>query len=494
MKINIKHKLAGAFILVIFLPIASAAIIFHIATFLLQNDTDVNTGKTLSALAEGIADSMNKNFANIDDYDFIHKLVAPSLDKYNARLQVVDLSNTILFDSENRVASLQKQAYKPGAHGREIDLDKRLEADVNGLLTLTSPVAFDGRQAGTAYITLSGISISKNVNTKILLFVASLYLLPLLVIILLIYLLTRRISGDILIPLKELNASAEKIVQGNLDFKINYNKDNELGRFCQVFDAMREKLSQSLEQREAYEYSRKKLLAAISHDLRTPISSIKAYVEGLQDGIVKDKAKFDRYLSVIKSKAESLDSLIDDLFQYSQLELEKLDIQLCGQNSRRMLEEILTPLKLELDGSDIDFILSEPIPDVTINADRRRMEQVLNNLIQNARQYGSTGGKIVFAAGVEGGSLLVSIRDYGQGIPEDDLPLLFEGFYRGEKSRSRLYGGAGLGLSICKHIVEQHGGKIWAESTPGEGSTFYFTLPVAMGMGSASLSSITASI
>lgn len=478
MKINIKHKLAGAFILVITLPLVSAVIIFHIATFLLQNDADINTGKALSSFVESITDRLNENFVNIDDYDFIKKLVSSSLDKYNARLQVVDLSNMILFDSDNRMASLPKQVYKPVSRSKEIDLDKSLEADVKGLLTITSPVTLDGCQAGTAFITLSGISISKNVNTKILLYAVSLYLLPLLIIIFLVFLLTRHISGDILIPLKELNTAAESIALGNLDFKINYNKDNELGRFCQVFDTMREKLSHSLEQQIAYEYSRKELLAIISHDLRTPISSIKAYVEGLQDGIVKDKIKFDRYLSVIKSKTESLDRLIDDLFQFSQLELEKLDIQLCKQSSKIMFEEILTPLKLELDGSAINFIIRQPIPDVSINADIKRIEQVINNLIQNARQYGFSGGNVVFKAEIEGSSLLISIKDNGQGIPEDDLPLLFDRFYRGEKSRSRLYGGIGLGLSICKHIIESHGGKIWVESTLGEGSTFYFTLPV----------------
>ncbi len=156
----------------------------------------------------------------------------------------------------------------------------------------------------------------------------------------LIVLFTWLISKSILVPLKNLNEATESISAGNLDFQLSYKKDNELGRLCAAFDTMRVKLKESLEKQAAYEKSRKELVADISHDLRTPISSIKGYVEGLQDGMAKDPQMFQRYLTVIQDKTHKLDRLIDDLFQYSQMELGKLSMDFSKQDSEEIRKDI----------------------------------------------------------------------------------------------------------------------------------------------------------
>ena len=163
------------------------------------------------------------------------------------------------------------------------------------------------------------------------------------------------IIRSVLKPLDELHKATEKMMAGDLDYEIGYKKDNEMGRYCQAFEQMRVQLKESLEKQAALEKSRKELIASISHDLRTPLSSIRGYVEGLDDGIVHDTDKYHRYIAVIKNKTESLDNLIENLFKYSQSELSGDRISLCSRESGELLETIIKPFELEFADSQICF-------------------------------------------------------------------------------------------------------------------------------------------
>ncbi|NLJ66305.1 MAG: HAMP domain-containing protein, partial [Clostridiales bacterium] len=283
---------------------------------------------------------------------------------------------------------------------------------------------------------------------------------------------------SVLVPLDELNRATESIAKGDLDFVIKYKRNNELGRLCQAFETMRDKLKASIEERLASERQRKEMIGVISHDLRTPISSIKGYVEALQDGMARDEEQFQRYLKVIHDKTNRLDALIDDLFLYSQMELGNLKMNLELADSRVMLEDIMNSVSMDLENETMEMVVKRPFPSVWVRADIKRINQVVDNILQNAVKYAENCGVIEVMATVDDGYLEISISDNGIGIAREDLSHIFELFYRGEKSRSRHYGGTGLGLAICKNIVEQHGGKIWAESHIGEGTTISFTLPV----------------
>lgn len=292
------------------------------------------------------------------------------------------------------------------------------------------------------------------------------------------YTLTRIITRRILLPLKELNAAAEQIMNGNLDFEIRRQSDDEMGRFSAAFELMRARLKQSLDRQAAYERSRNELIANISHDLRTPITSIRGYVEGLQDGIVRDEEKFNRYLAVIKGKTEQLDRMIDDLFQFAQLESGRLAMDRRKTDSRELLEAIVSPFEMEFHDGSVRLAVSRPFPSKSVKVDAGRIAQVFENIIENAKKYAGPCSQITISASDEDDWIRIVVRDNGIGISEEDIPYLFERFYRGEKSRSRAFGGAGLGLAICKQIVEDHGGRIGVQSKPGAGSAFYFTLPV----------------
>ncbi len=286
------------------------------------------------------------------------------------------------------------------------------------------------------------------------------------------------LSSNILRPLYELVSATQKITNGNYDFSISYDKNDEMGDLCVAFELMREQLKTSMEKEAILESSRKELIASISHDLRTPMSSIKGYVEGLQDGIVHDKEKFDRYITVIKNKTESLDNLIESLFLYSQLDISDTKESLCIRESKELLESIISPIQIEFMDQPIQLEVVKPFPSVRLYANENSIAQVFDNLISNAKRYVGTNGLIRIETNIEGGYLKICIIDNGTGIPEKDLPNIFDQFYRIEKSRSRNFGGTGLGLTICKRIIENHNGKIWAEGSSSGGTEFCFTLPI----------------
>jgi len=287
------------------------------------------------------------------------------------------------------------------------------------------------------------------------------------------------ISRNILRPLGELRAATQDIMDGRYDFELTYDRDDEMGDLCAAFGVMRDRLRASLERQERLEASRRMLIASISHDLRTPMASIKGYVEALQDGVIRDREKLARYISVIRHKTESLDRLIEALFRYTQLDLAEPEGPLPAHDARELLESVIGPYEAEFADQPVRLEAVRPFPAVRVRADESGIAQVFDNLIGNARRYVDDGGVIAIAAEALDGELRITVRDTGTGIAEEDLPHVFEQFYRAEKSRSRLYGGAGLGLAICRKIVERHGGRIWAESEPGAGTAIRFTLPIA---------------
>jgi len=287
------------------------------------------------------------------------------------------------------------------------------------------------------------------------------------------------IFRSVLKPLDELHRATDRIMDGDLDYEIHYRKDNEMGKYCMAFERMRVQLKESLQKQTALEQSRRELISSISHDLRTPLSSIRGYVEGLSDGVVRDEEKFRRYITVIKNKTESLDSLIESLFQYSQMDFisQKETVRAC--DSAELLEDIIGSLEVEFVEDEIDLTVIRPFPSVRVFADEGRIAQVFSNIISNARRYVDNHDVITIRASIEGDCLRISIADTGSGIPPEDLPHVFEQFYRAEKSRSSHFGGLGLGLAICRKIVEGHGGEIWVESTPNVMTDFSFTLPIS---------------
>lgn len=229
---------------------------------------------------------------------------------------------------------------------------------------------------------------------------------------------------------------------------------------------------------ERLEKVRQEFLSNVSHELRTPLTSILAFVETLEDGGLDDRENNKRFLEIIRRNAERMHHLIDDILELSAIEAGKIEIKPNSFLLAPLVEEVWSLMTRKARARNISFA-NEVGGDVTIFADPRRIEQILTNLFSNALKFNREGGKIAVKYKNTGAFHQISVNDTGEGIAREQLPRIFERFYRTDTARSRELGGTGLGLAIVKHLSRLHGGEALVESTPGIGSSFIIELPVA---------------
>ena len=285
-------------------------------------------------------------------------------------------------------------------------------------------------------------------------------------------LITFLLSQLILSPVKALTLAARRLGQGDFSQRVAIKDKGEVGELGQAFDTMAENLART-------EQLRKNMVADIAHELRTPLTNIKGYLEAVIDGVAEPNTATIRELD---DEATLLARLVEDLQELTLAEAGALKLVCSPENISGLIAQAVTVVqpKAMAKGLTISSELPAELPPVNIDA--HRISQVLRNLLENAITYTDPGGTIVVAARLpDSKTLEVSVTDTGRGIPAVDLPLIFERFYRVDKSRTRATGGSGLGLTIAKRLVEAHGGKLSAESELGKGSRFFFTLPVSDG-------------
>ncbi len=270
---------------------------------------------------------------------------------------------------------------------------------------------------------------------------------------------------NILRPFHKLEYLALQVAKGNLDYSLVYPRHNFFGAFTWSFDMLRNELKSSKLRAEEAERTKKELVAVLSHDIRTPIASMKAYSEcllGLED---KNSARSERYVNVILQKADELTKLTQDLFLHAISDLEQLEVNPTICNGRELINKIMEPLIL----SDRNrIIITSTIPDVYVIADRKRLAQVYENILQNSFKY-AKGSEIRIETAVEDGTLLCKIIDFGKGVLPEDIPFLFDKFYRGKNAKESNEEGSGLGLYICKYILEKLEGNIKAYNRVEDG-------------------------
>ncbi|SNS18612.1 Signal transduction histidine kinase [Anaerovirgula multivorans] len=290
--------------------------------------------------------------------------------------------------------------------------------------------------------------------------------------------LTYLVAGSIVKPLSKLKDSANRIKEGDLDFEININSKDEIGELSHAFEEMRKRLKDSLDIQLQYEENRKELLANISHDLKTPITTIKGYVEGIRDGVADTPNKIEKYMNTIYTKTVDVDQLIDDLLLFSKLDLSKLPLHLSTIDISKYLMDLLEELKFDLEKKNVAIKYDSKIDEsIFAMVDLMQLKRVVVNIVENAVKYmDKPQGTVDIILEKSEEQVVVEIKDNGQGISEDTLPYIFDRFYRGDPSRNTATGGSGLGLAIAKKIIEEHGGRMWAESIEGTGTSIFFTL------------------
>lgn len=287
----------------------------------------------------------------------------------------------------------------------------------------------------------------------------------------------------VLKPINKLTNAVEEIAKGNYEVKVDYEARDEVSILVDSFNVMAEKLHQGELLKAEYEENRKALIANISHDLKTPITSIQAYVEVIMKTKNMPLDTLSKYHETIYNNAAYVNKLIDDLFLFSKLDIQKLDFEFEKLNVKAFMDDAMQEFEFELDSRNVTFNYECSLKDTYyFNIDRKRIFQVLRNIIGNAVKYGDKGNlEIKARLYVEGDNVCIAIEDNGPGIPKDKLSHIFERFYRVDYARTKDLMSTGLGLAIAKELVEAQGGSIKATSEENMGACFTIELKIERG-------------
>ena len=286
------------------------------------------------------------------------------------------------------------------------------------------------------------------------------------------------IYRSIAVPLVKLKKATKNIKEGNLDFVLEVEGNDEFSQLCQDFEEMRKRLKESTEEKILMDKENKELISNISHDLKTPITAVKGYVEGIMDGVADTPEKMDRYVRTIYNKTNEMDHLINELTFYSKIDTNRIPYTFSKLNVEDYFSDCAEELGLEMETRGIELVYANYVEKgVQVIADGEQIRRVIHNIVSNAIKYmEKPRGIIQLRVKDVGDFIQVEIEDNGKGIAAKDLPYIFDRFYRTDVSRNSSKGGSGIGLSIVKNIMEDHGGKVWATSRLGIGTIMYFVL------------------
>ena len=367
---------------------------------------------------------------------------------YGRRIILTDTSGVVVADSEGELLGKPYEADMPG-----IPMSPPWEKGPIGILYLSPalPPEIDIASLHIVYGTIGRFFIWAG-----------------LVAVALALLLTFFLSRRILAPVKALTQAARRLGKGDFSQRVRVRDKGEVGELAQSFNSMASDL-------ERAEQLRRNMVADAAHELRTPLSNIRGYLEAIGDGVKKPDAGT---IHSLDEEALSLSRLVDDLQELSLADAGELKLIYRKENVSRLIDEAVAALQPQAAAKGLMLAAKLPEKLPLVDIDSHRIKQVLRNLLENAVAHTSRGGSITVEAWQEGSQIKVSVVDTGEGIPAKDLPNIFERFYRVDKSRTRATGGSGLGLTIAKRLVEAHGGRIEVQSKLRKGSRFTFTLPL----------------
>jgi signal transduction histidine kinase len=389
------------------------------------------------------------------------------------RLTILDNQGAPLYDTQvdasaipNQWEQIEVQAALAGSEQHDIRVDPAVG---NELLYVAAPVEHEGELYGIVQLSIPTQAMWAQIRqTWLSLLVTALIVLVITVMV------SLWLAKGILEPIRALQRAAGRLAAGDLEQRIKVDRSDELGRLGQSFNLMAARLQRLVEQQEDF-------VANASHELRTPLTTIKLRVEALLGGARHDPAIAERFLSEMESELDRLSHLIDDLLTLSQVEvgletlkLEKVDLPL-------LLGEAMATFWPRAEAVGVTLTMDAPPQLPPVKASPPQVRQVIDNLMDNALQYSSSSGLVTVSCRPANGSIAVSVTDTGQGIPAEDLPHVFDRFYRSDRSRLRSSGSdrtGGLGLAIVRSIVTAHGGEVSIDSQEGKGTTVRFTLPV----------------
>lgn len=480
---SIKTRLVLSYIAMTIIPIflsATAAILIasysakHYLCPCNENLIINPVGKFMKGIQEsfsGVEKNVNNNPDKLADHNYLEN-VDKQLNEINSGI-VVRKNGQIIYSS--KMAKKLNVAYSLTNFNpdrtRNMGYRRIFESD---MMIQKVDFYFSDKSQGSVFL----ITDTNKIGTVIIKTIVVIIIVILIILAATDGILTFYMSKKILTPLSYLKKSANRIKEGDLNFKIEASSKDEIGQVCMTFEEMRAKLKESIDMQNQYESNRKELISNISHDLKTPITAIKGYVEGVMDGVADTPEKMDKYIKTIYTKAADLDKLIDELFLFSKLDANKQKYEFENINVCKYLMDCFEELEFDLEkvGIQINYYNNVESP-LTVMADREKIKRVIMNIVYNAVKYmDKEDGVINIRLSEMDDFAVIQIEDNGMGIPQDEIPKVFNRFYRVEPSRNAETGGSGLGLAIAQLIINDHGGSIWIESEENQGTSVFFTL------------------
>ena len=287
-------------------------------------------------------------------------------------------------------------------------------------------------------------------------------------------------SKTIVSPIKKIADGADEIARGNLDYEIDYNSKNELGQTVESFNQMRRRLKHYIDKQNKAEEERKELIAGIAHDVRTPLTSAKGYAQGLRDGIATTPEKQKKYLNRICTSIDDTEKILNDLLNISRYELKSYRLNKVNVNLKEFINDGASEIKTMLERSNFDFSLQMNVnPNTQISVDTDAFARVFRNIIMNSIKYArdNVHGNVRLVVSEYERTVIIELTDNGTGVEKENVSKIFDTMYRTDPARTKVSQGSGLGLAVCKQIVELHGGLIWASSKQGEGLSIFISMP-----------------
>ena len=486
---NIKHRLIVAFLIMIAMPVvlisitAGTIVRFQMDSIHESYDVEAQTIQVitnpiqiLNRITRGIYNEIKLYSQNLpeklSDEDYYTEL-NEQLESKHSFLAVRKDNEYIYVGNEYRLEKIKEFLPDYGSGSTEVDGGTYLGERDPFLVKLQDFTFKDGAK-GTIFVITDLNVLMPQIKAVAIQSVISFIIILFLTASLLIFWIYR----SILVPLNILRVATDHIKEGNLDYSVTAITQDEIGQLCDDFESMRLRLKKLIEDRLQYEEDIKELVSNISHDLKTPLTAIKGYAEGLMDGIADTIEKQEKYLKTIYMKANDMSVLVDELAYYARIDRNTIPYSFTNISIADYFEDCVEDLHLELEVKNIQVVYENLVDqDVKVVADAEQLKRVIHNIIGNSVKYMDKSEGIINIRIMDDEEFVqVDIEDNGVGIEGEDLPFVFDRFYRADASRSTKTGGSGLGLAIAKKVIEDHFGSIWVVSRKGEGTTISFTL------------------
>lgn len=438
-----------------------------------DNASYIYTIENYSRITEEVLEEVRQQIKDapfkLEDKDYLDKITADLRDK--SSFIIVRKDDEIYYTGNSNIARRIFAALPE--YGNEMPGTEAgyYYNDIKKLVKQVDFRFFDGSDGSFFVVTnMSSLLSRKMLSRMALSFI--------LVLVFTSFFLTQWIQKGVFTPVNQLNTAMQNIAEGNLEYMLTTEEKGEIGELYRNYEDMRLRLKESLDEKFEHEKKNRELISNISHDLKTPITAVKGYVEGIMDGVADTPEKMDKYIKTIYNKANDMDRLINELTTYSGIDNNRIPYNFHRINVAEYFGDCVEEVGLDLEPKNIQLNYEDLVePSTQIIADPEQLKRVINNIIGNSVKYlDKEKGVIDIRILDEVDSIRVEIEDNGKGIAAKDLPNIFERFYRTDASRNSSQGGSGIGLSIVKKIIEDHGGYIWATSKENEGTCMHFVI------------------